>query len=242
MRMTDPNNMLHGNVGTFQFSAIRPQALGATEYTLVTLVLDKTGSVSPFADDLFKIKTTVVDACKKSPRADCLLLRVVEFNTRIDEVHGFLPLSQIDAAQYTTPACEGLTALHDAAYSSIGATIDYAKTLADQEYLVNGLVVWVTDGGNNVRGTSLQDVADVIKRSRQTEALESLRTILVGVNTVDCGQLLDQFRADVGVDQYEAIEHATPERLARLGGFVSRSISAQSQSLGTGGPSQALTF
>jgi hypothetical protein len=35
---------------------------------------------------------------------------------------------------------------------------------------------------------------------------------------------------------------ATTEKLAKLAAFISRSISAQSQSLGTGGASKVLTF
>ncbi len=35
--------------GNFQFSAIRPDNLGAAEYTLVTIVVDITASVAEFA-------------------------------------------------------------------------------------------------------------------------------------------------------------------------------------------------
>ena len=67
------DNTTQGTVNGFSFSGVRPETLGASEYTLVTLVLDKTGSVASFADALFKVKKTVVEACRKSPRSDYLL-------------------------------------------------------------------------------------------------------------------------------------------------------------------------
>ena len=69
-----------------------------------------------------------------------------------------------------------------------------------------------------------------------------MRTILVGVNAGHYGSALQRFQQDVGIDQYVDVADATAQRLAKLADFVSRSISAQSQSLGTGGPSQALNF
>lgn len=242
MKLFDDTDMTTGSVKGFGFSAVRPETLGASEYTLVTLVLDKTGSVSSFANELFAIKKAVVDACRKSPRAEYLLLRVVEFNTSVDEVHGFKPLADIDAAGYSVPSCGGLTALNDAAFSAVSASNAYAKTLTDQDYLVNAIVVLATDGDDNNSRMRTADVKSELARALQGEHLESLRSILVGVNAGQFRSELQRFQTEVGIDQYVDVADATPQRLAKLADFVSRSISAQSQSLGTGGPSQALVF
>lgn len=242
MKLFDDKPVNMGNVGGFGFSAVRPETLGSTEYTLVTLVLDKTGSVTSFADDLFRIKNAIVEACKKSPRCDYLLLRLVEFNSQVDEVHGFKPLAEVDTAAYQTPICGGMTALNDATFSAVVATNAFAKTLADQDYLANAIVVVVTDGDDNHSRTRASDVAAEIKKGISGEHLESLRTVLVGVNASQCRSALESFQREAGIDQYVDVADATPQKLARLAEFVSRSISAQSQSLGTGGPSQALTF
>lgn len=236
------DDQVTSRAGGFQFSHVRTESLGAPEYTLVTLVLDKTGSVTPFADALFKIKSTVVEACRKSPRADYLLLRVVEFNSRIEEVHGFELLSNIDPAQYTVPTCGGLTALTDATYAAVSGTRAFAQTLSEQDYLVNGLVVVVTDGDDNDSRNDTGTLAKELQAAMTSEVLESLRTVLVGVNAGQFSAELSKFKADAGLDQFVDVADATPQRLAKLFDFVSRSISAQSQALGTGGPSQALTF
>lgn len=236
------DNMTSANVAGFAFSAIRTAILGATEYTLVTLVLDKTGSVSSFAKELFDIKQRIIEACRKSPRADFLLVRVVEFNSSIDEVHGFVPLQQIDASTYTTPVCGGMTALRDATFSALGATNAYAKTLADQDYLANALVVIVTDGDDNHSRLTMADVQREMKHAIEGEHLESLKTILVAVNANVYEPKLRAFAQEAGIDEYVDIGDASVKKLARLADFVSQSISATSQSLGTGGPSAAITF
>lgn len=242
MKLFDDTNMAAGTVQGFAFSAVRPDTLGSTEYTLVTLVLDKTGSVLDFADELFKVKKTVLEACRKSPRADFLLLRVVEFNSQPDEVHGFMPLAAIDSAKYAVPACAGMTALRDATFSAVGATNAYAKTLADQDYLTNALIVIATDGDDNRSRMNVAEVKRELQKAVTGEVLESLRTILVAVNAGQYAAKLQAFQTEVGIDQYVDVADATPQKLAKLADFVSRSISAQSQSLGTGGPSQALVF
>lgn len=236
------NDLSSSSVQGFAFSGVRIETLGASEYTLVTVVLDKTGSVSGFANELFEIKKRIVEACRKSPRADFILLRVIEFNSRIDEVHGFVPLPQVDASTYVVPNCTGMTALYDASFSAIGATNAYAKTLADQDYLTNALVVIVTDGDDNVNSLSVSDVARELNQSIVGEHLESLKTILVAVNARDCEPKLRQFAIDVKIDEYVDIGDASSKKLARLADFVSQSISTTSQSLGTGGPSAAITF
>ena len=79
---------------------------------------------------------------------------------------------------------------------------------------------------------------------RGTESLESLVSILVGVNVQDptLSQLLMELYRDAGFTQYVELADASPEALARLAGFVARSILSQSVALGSGGPSRSLVF
>jgi len=233
---------LTGSVAGFHFSAVRPETLGATEYTLVTLVLDKTGSVAAFAPALFGITQAVVEACRRSPRADYLLLRLVEFASEVDEVHGFKPLADILGGDYLTPACHGLTALNDALFAAVSASNAYGQRLAEQDYLANAIVIVATDGDDNASHTRVADLRAELQRGVQAEHLESLRSVLVGINAGQHSASLQAFQQAAGLDQYVDVADATPQKLAQLAAFVSRSISAQSQALGTGGPSQALTF
>ncbi len=230
------------NSGNFQFSGARPEKLGSTEYTLATIVCDKTGSVSSFAGDLLKMKQAVVSACQKSPRKDFLMLRNVDFNSKSDEMHGFAELRTIDASQYQAPNCGGMTALYDATFLAIAATNEYARILSEQDFGVNAVVFVITDGDDNQSTYSPKNVLEELQRGVQSEYLESINVVLIGVNAAQCRTELEAFKNNAGLTQFVDVADVTPENLARLADFVSRSISSQSQSLGTGGASQALTF
>ena len=115
--------------GNFTFSAIRLEDLTASSYTLVTIICNNTGSVRRFSDNLLKMVKSVVDACKKNARAENLLIRYVIFNSQIIEIHGFVPISNINEGDYKILSPQGTTALFDATYSGVGATLKMAETL-----------------------------------------------------------------------------------------------------------------
>lgn len=243
-RLNKDSSMQTGTVRgmqAYRFSATKIESLGATEYTLVTVAVDVTGSVIDFKDELRKSLITAVESCKKSPRSMNLLVRVILFSSMypqgIEEVHGFKPLSEIDPASYAEFYPGGGTPLYDATFSAVGATNEYAKQLMDQDFLVNGIVFVITDGDDNVSKATTNLVAKEVKRGTVGEEIESLVTILVGVNAKQYEPLLKQMAQDVGME-YRDAGNATPQALAKLAGFVSQSVSSQSQSLGTGGPSQ----
>lgn len=236
------NLSILGSKGSFNFSAVKIEDLGATEYTLVTIAIDKSGSVSSFKAELLEALKSVIDACKKSPRAENLMIRVIEFNQTLQEVHGFKLLNTINTQDYTEPDIDGMTALFDATYSSVGATISYSKNLTDQDFNVNGICFIITDGYDNSSKTTPTMIKKFIDDSKKGEVIESLITILIGINSKEYFNELDDFKKDADLNQFIDVGQATPQKLAKLATFVSKSISSQSQVLGSGGPSQPLTF
>lgn len=230
----------------FGFSATKVGNLGATEYTLADLIVDVSISVESFQDRIERCVKAVVKALRRSPRVDNLLLRVTIFNHNIVELHGYKPLSNCNEDDYTGKfRAGGSTSLFDAAYSGIGAQATYAKELVKNDFQVNGIAIIITDG-ENTAGTfrDANPVKDILLKTKASEALESLITILVGVNVTDpqMKQHHDDFKNTAGLTQYVAIDDASEKKIAKLADFVSTSISSQSQALGTGGPSQTLTF
>ena len=228
--------------GAFNFSATKPETLGATEYTLVTITVDISGSVIPFSKELLETVKTAIKACQKSPRAENLLLRLVSFNHAVMEVHGFKPLSDINPDDYKALQCGGGTALFDATHESIGATLSYGQKLIDQDFDVNAINFIITDGDDGSSTFTPSTIKDLVDKALTGEELESILTILVGVNVGSCTSYLDRFKTEADLSQYLDVGDATPQKLAKLAQFVSKSISSQSQSLGTGGASQILTF
>jgi hypothetical protein len=83
-----------------------------------------------------------------------------------------------------------------------------------------------------------------LTKATTNETLESLVSILIGVNVTDQGvsAKLNDLHTQGGFSQYVELKDATAKTLAKLAKFVSKSISSQSTALGTGGPSKSLSF
>ena len=231
--------------GQYGFSATRLDDLGATEYTLVTIVCDASPSVSGFVKEMEDCLVEIVKACKFSPRADNLMIRLVTFSTSMTEAHGFKLLEQCNPGDYKKIIkTYGGTALYDAAENAISAVSTYGKQLSAADFATNGIVFVITDGEDNASKLTVRNVRDALTGAVQTEALESLISILIGVNVQDAniGAYLQDFKNEAGFTQYVELDKADAKALAKLADFVSRSISAQSKSLGSGGSSTILTF
>ena len=228
--------------GTYGFSATRLEELGATEYTLATVVVDTSSSVAEFKGEMEDAVREIVQACKLSPRADNLMIRLVAFDTTVTEIHGYKLLEQCNLDDYTNCLdVGGMTALHDASENAVEAATTYTKDLAENDFAVNGIVVVITDGDDNQSKGYATDVKAALEKAMRVEALESLVSILVGVGTRQYPQLsqyLQDFQTAAGFTQYVEIADANAKTLAKLAAFISKSISLQSQSLGTGGPSK----
>jgi hypothetical protein len=235
--------------GNFQFSGQRIETLGASEYTLATMVCDVSGSVDPFKDHLLNAVKMVVGACRKSPRANNLLLRFLVFNEVVTEIHGFKELNMIDENAYKDLIPSGMTALYDASFNAVGATVEMAKQLIDQDFFnVNGCNYIITDGMDNRSKVSPSDIYRVVESAKSGEKIESIINVLVALKDPSVRwnneiiDALDRFQKEAAIDQFVDIGDATPQKLAKLANFVSQSISSQSQALGTGAASQQLQF
>ncbi|HYO91641.1 MAG TPA: vWA domain-containing protein [Pyrinomonadaceae bacterium] len=229
----------------YGYSATRLEELGATEYTIVTVACDVSGSTAAFTFDMESAITRIVQACKLSPRADNLLFRLVAFDDTLSELHGFKLLENCNLADYGGVLTSGgSTALYDAAENAVASTINYGQKLLSGDFSSNAILFVITDGMDNASKLPAKQVKAALSRAVVSEALESIVSILIGVNVqqMEASRYLRQFHLDAGFTQYVELDKADAKTLARLAEFVSQSIGAQSQSLGTGGPSQSLTF
>ena len=185
--------------GGFAFTGARFDKLAATatDFTLVTIAVDVSTSVGPFKNDLINMLKTSVDACKKNPRSENILVRVILFSARFDkgvsEIHGFKPLADINLDDYNSIKTGGWTPLIDACYSAVGATNKYAEEMRKQDFGSNAIFFDITDGDENASVATMEMLKNECKKALQSEALESLISILIGVNS----------------DQYDAQRRAT---------------------------------
>lgn len=150
--MGQSDSEVYKTVSGFQFSAVGMDDIeGGSLYTIVNILVDETGSVSGFETQLEDCIKTIVDACKKAPTSETLLMRVGKFGSHIsnsvEEIHGFNLLSNLKTRDYAgTIQPDGSTPLLDATLDSIETMESQAKILVDQEYGCNGIFFVMTDG------------------------------------------------------------------------------------------------
>lgn len=219
--------------------------LTSFEYTLVQCLLDESGSTNSFAHDMEQCVKEIIKTLRGSPRADNLMYRHCHFATGYREFHGWKPLGNINPEDYT--GCYkpgGSTALYDSDDRALKELRDYAQQQAKMKYLCNGFYFNITDG-RDWPGSTLKPshVHETLKSVVADESLESLVTVLIGVNKQDDVQRdLKEYAKIVGYTQYIPLDEANAKTLSKLANFVSSYISSQSAALGSGGPSQSLTF
>lgn len=245
MPRLDTDMQTHAIGRGFAFTGVRIEKLGATDYTLVTIGVDVTGSVEGFEDQLLEMIKKAVDGCRKSPRSENILVRVFLFSDRfkngISEVHGFKPLVEIDTGSYAALTSGGWTPLNDAAYSAIGATTKYAEAMHERDYESNGIFFLITDGAENASVASMKMVKDEFERAKRSEILESVISVLIGVNNAQYKAAQEQFVREAGITHFIDVGDVTERKLAKLAAFVSTSVSSQALARGSGGPSQNIS-
>lgn len=242
---TDDMTSFKATGSGFHFSGTNINNLGASEYTLVGIACDRSSSVAGFASEIEGCLKSSLEGCQKSPRVDNLLVRLLAFNQKVSEEHGFKPLADCHLASYDgflKPG--GTTSLYDASVNLVDSLATYGKSLIDQDYTVNGLICILTDGvdvGSTLRASH---VKEAIERARKSEALESLVSILIGINVNDplVSDFLQTFKTEAGFGQYIEAKDASAKTFAKVAGFISKSVSSQSQSVGSKTPSQPIAF
>lgn len=175
-----------------------------------------------------------IDACRKSPRSENMLVRLVAFNESPKEVFGFMPLSDIDDAMVSLPKPGGGTALIDAIYACAGAANAYGKQLADQDYLVNAVSFVITDGDDTCSRISADMAKNEVESGAKAEYLEGSLIALIGVNARQHAATLQGLSTKMGLTGFVDAGQADAQSLAKLARFISRSISSVSQSLQSG--------
>lgn len=245
-----PNDMQSVKLpkSNYGYSAMRNMdRLESAEYTLCTLVIDLSGTTLSFRPAMEKCLQEIIKGLRHSPRADALMLRVVYFNSGVHEFHGFKLLMDCNPGDYAGSFQNyegGSTALYDGCINGLDAMRLYSENLRGQEYKSNGILVTMTDGLDNASSGTKFGVRDSSNQALNSEILESLMTILIGVNINDTHveEELRKFKDEVQFTQYEQIDNVTEKSFAKIANFISSSVTSQSNHLGTGGPSQALTF
>lgn len=235
----------------FQFSGEQLEDLGSDVFTLVNISADSSYSTQGFEEVIRKAVAKVILDCSKMPMSKSILIRVCEFSGYdVQEIVGFTQVNKLLSYDWSAHfQSSGSTPLHDATIEGIEACSNYGQKLQESYYQSNALNVVITDGEENTSRKypydQVSSVADQIEKIKMKETLDSLKTILVGLNRDSDSSMttyLDRFFTNTKIDQYVEAKDSDSTDFARLGGFISQSVSSTSQQLGSGQPSANLSF
>ena len=235
----------HKTLHQYTYSGQSLNTLGASKYTLVTMVVDMSPSITDYKDDMEAMCSEVVKACKKHPNSGELTMRVVGFNSDVSEIHGYKELRNIQDTDYKGSIKPGgLTALYEATQEAIEATQSYGEQLIGMDYTCNAVLFIITDGANNINKVANPDmIKKTLAKIKKDEKLDSINVILVAASdSPNVVQDCESFKKDANLNQFVKMGEATKDNLAKFAQFASASVSSTSQALGTGGTSKPITF
>jgi uncharacterized protein YegL len=216
-----PDETLQG-FSNVQITNFDPTNVATDDVILVTFVIDKSGSVGMFVKDLNDVLNQFVDEISKSHVSDKVLVQTILFNGKIEVVHGFKPITEVDKFDLNT---SGYTALYDATRFALANAIDYKESLSQQGLTAKSLVFVLTDGEDNASKTKPLEIRKVINDIYTNESFSNEFTVMAfglgddaDFTKIFLGMGIKQeLIAKVGVDA---------KSLRSMIGFISSSVSS----------------
>lgn len=147
--------------------------LASSDVTLAMNIIDMSGSMDPYANDLMRAyNDDYLAAMSASPAADDILVSAILFNSTVQSLHGYVPLE--DATRLTSQAYvpNYTTALYDAVAGGMTNMVLYAQQLRQSGLSVQCIVMLYSDGDDNASSQRAADVkraaADLLKQEMYT--------------------------------------------------------------------------
>lgn len=233
------------------FTAPPEEVFDESQYTIVAIVSDQSGSIYDARGDIFGMNEVIDGDLKKGSAKNTIVIRRTTFTKKgnqlkIAESHGFLPVTAVDP-QAHFPIIQGYdnyggTPLADGVLNGILAAKTQAVNLVNNMAvpLVNLVIAVVTDGGETGSDASNADIKAAIEDILAEGDIESITTILVGVKCPVGSNdriALEKFQRETGFTKFIPFDEMTPKTFGKVAHLISKSISTTSQALGTGGGS-----
>jgi len=147
--------------------------LASADVTLAMNVIDMSGSMHPYANDLMRAyNDDYLAAMTASPAADDILVSSIVFNSDVHSLHGYVPLEDATRLSSQTYDPNYTTALYDAVAGGMTNMVLYAQQLRQSGVSVQCIVMLYSDGDDNASSQRATDVrraaADLLKQEMYT--------------------------------------------------------------------------
>ena len=138
--------------------------LATNEVTLAMNIIDMSGSMHPYANDLIRAyNDDYLAAMGQSTAADDILVSTILFDDQVQLLHGYLNLADVPPLDRRAYHPSGSTALYDAVANGLTNMVLYAQQLRRAGVMVRCIVIVYSDGDDNASKQSAADVRRAVR-------------------------------------------------------------------------------
>lgn len=211
------------NMGSGTLDNFNVDDVMASEVILITLCIDKSGSVSSYAKELSDCVNGYVSEMKNSHHAPKILVQLIEFDSNVDIIHGYKPISEMGSINIKAGSC---TALYDAVLVAMKNSLSYQTKLQDDAGLdCKNIVFIVTDGGDNNSNSRPEESKAIIDQIiREEKNFNSFCSIIVGVGESN-RSCFEKAQKEMGIQNLKVISDSA-KAIRDVIGMLSASTSS----------------
>lgn len=196
----------------------------ATEVTLVTVVMDDSGSMDCRAGDARAGQNEMLKAFAESKQKDAFLIGQWALN-RQSPYHSYVPVDQATKLDGRNYRPNGDTPLYDRWCQALAANVAYAAQLRATGTPVRSIIAVITDGGNNSSRTFNE--VDCRRIAKDLIASEQFILAFIGVGDES---YFRQIAKDMGIpDGAVLIAGASASEMRKVFRLLSQSVIRASQ-------------
>lgn len=197
------------------------EALSSDKAFLFVPVLDMTGSMVGFTQEVIQAYNDMLKALQGSKQADDILMSSWTFNTASYLVHGYTPLEFVPPLEKSTYQPADQTALYDAVLDAITGVVAYGQELRNQGARTRITVVIFTDGYDNTSRHTAKQVRKVVQ-DLLTQEMYTFALVAFGSG------FAQKVASDLGITNVMEAQ-ANADEIRRAVEVVSRSVMRASQ-------------
>jgi len=141
-----------------------------SEVTLVTLLMDDSGSMFPMIQEAIAGQNEMLSALSKSKQKDSILIGQWAMNMGAP-YHSYIPVDKATVFDSQNYVPDNMTPLYDKWYEALAANVAYAQQLRASGTMVRSIAIVLTDGQDNAsrkfRAPDCKRLADDLLNSEQ---------------------------------------------------------------------------
>lgn len=217
----------------YNFGNYNPNDIEVSETINAIFIVDISSSVIQYGKELNSALNDFTARMQKSHAAQNLFVSNIEFNSTVNVVSGFRPISEIQPIDLV-PRIGGTTALYKACAIGLKNAIDYRKDLENAGVNCKTLMFVITDGEDNASGNVVAAdvkamIDDLLKEERNHFSFES---ILFGVGN---DSSFETAQKEMGIKHIAKVG-TTADEIRKMINFISSSITSVSTGQGMSAP------